>query len=210
LVIGGSEALSSDVFSDELAYVALGHLHLPQHFRDGQIHYSGSPLPLSFTEVNYPHQILRLKFDRSQLEAVDALLVPRSTQLLCVPADGHAPIEKVLSQLAELKVDCQLSPDEYPFLEVRVLEDQPDPTRRRKIDQALEGKCLRLASIKVDYPGRKTNQEPDAADENFRDLRSFQPEVVFLNAHQERYGSPANEAIVAAFREILLQESHKS
>lgn len=209
LVIGGSEALSSDVFSDELAYVALGHLHLPQHFRDGQIHYSGSPLPLSFTEINYPHQILRLKFDRSQLETVDALLVPRSTQLLCVPAEGYAPIDEVLAKLAELMVDCQLSPNEYPFLEVRVLADQPDPTRRRKIDQALEGKCLRLASIKVDYPGRKTNQEPDAVDQNFRDLRSFQPEDVFLNAHQERYGSPANEAIVAAFREVLLQESHK-
>ena len=209
LVIGGAEALSCDVFSEELAYVALGHLHLPQHFRDGSIRYSGSPIPLSFSEINYPHQILRLTFDRSSLDTVDAIIVPRSTQLLCVPAEGFAPIEVVLLQLSELKVDSQLSQEEYPFLEIRVLEDQPDPTRRRKIDQALEGKNLRLASIKVDCPGRRINQEPDASSKTFQDLRSFQPEDVFLDAYLDRYGTTPDEAIVTAFREVLLQESQK-
>ena len=209
LVIGGSEALSCDVFSEELAYVALGHLHLPQHFRDGSIRYSGSPIPLSFSEINYPHQILRLTFDRSSLDTVDALFVPRSTQLLCVPAEGYAPVDEVLLQLSDLKVDSQLSPEEYPFLEIRVLEDQPDPTRRRKIDQALEGKNLRLASIKVDYPGRRISQEPDTSSKTFQDLRSFQPEDVFLDAYLDRYGTTPDEAIVTAFREVLLQESHK-
>lgn len=209
LVIGGSEALNCDVFSDDLAYVALGHLHLPQHFRDGSIRYSGSPIPLSFSEINYPHHVLRLTFDRSRLDTVDALVIPRSTQLLCVPVEGYAPIDEVLAQLAELQVDPQLSPEEYPFLEVRVLEDQPDPTRRRKIDQSLEGKNLRLASIKVDYPGRSICQEPDMSSQSFQDLRSFQPEDVFLGAYQERYGTAPDETIVTAFREILLQESHQ-
>ncbi len=209
LVIGGAEALSCDVFSDELAYVALGHLHLPQHFRGGSIRYSGSPIPLSFSEINYPHQILRLTFDRSSLDTIETIVVPRSTPFLCVPAEGYAPIDEVLSQLAVLNVDSKLSHEEYPFLEIRVLEDQPDPTRRRKIDQALEGKCLRLASIKVDYPSRRLSQESDASNQTSQDLRSLQPEDVFLGAYLDRYGTTPDEDIVTAFREVLLQGAHK-
>ena len=48
LVMGGIEMLSSQIFDQDIAYVALGHLHLAQQVGAEHIRYSGSPLPMSF------------------------------------------------------------------------------------------------------------------------------------------------------------------
>src|SRR5690606_38005451 len=54
IVIGNAEALPASLFPESVAYVALGHLHKPQHVAGQErIRYSGSPLPLSFAEVNH-------------------------------------------------------------------------------------------------------------------------------------------------------------
>jgi exonuclease SbcD len=51
LSVGGVAHVSSDVF-DGIDYVALGHLHGPQQITD-RAHYSGSPLPYSFSEATH-------------------------------------------------------------------------------------------------------------------------------------------------------------
>jgi exonuclease SbcD len=51
--IGGLGAVDSTVFPDTFAYVALGHLHRPQApDKAGRVRYSGSPIALSFSEVD--------------------------------------------------------------------------------------------------------------------------------------------------------------
>ena len=49
LTVGGTATVSPTIF-DGLGYVALGHLHRPQHVSTERIHYSGSPLAYSFSE----------------------------------------------------------------------------------------------------------------------------------------------------------------
>ena len=49
LTVGGTATVSPSIF-DGLGYVALGHLHRPQHVGSDRIHYSGSPLSYSFSE----------------------------------------------------------------------------------------------------------------------------------------------------------------
>jgi exonuclease SbcD len=51
--IGGLGAVESSVFPDEFDYVALGHLHRPQApDKAGRVRYAGSPIALSFSEVD--------------------------------------------------------------------------------------------------------------------------------------------------------------
>ena len=51
--IGGLGAVDSGIFPDAFKYVALGHLHRPQATdKLGRVRYSGSPIPLSFSEVS--------------------------------------------------------------------------------------------------------------------------------------------------------------
>ncbi len=56
--IGGLGAVDSTVFPEAFAYVALGHLHRPQSTdKTGRVRYSGSPIALSFSEVDDKKEI---------------------------------------------------------------------------------------------------------------------------------------------------------
>lgn len=56
LYLGGSEAISLDTYKD-FDYVALGHIHKKQAFRDGKVRYPGSLLKYSKSEANYKKAI---------------------------------------------------------------------------------------------------------------------------------------------------------
>ncbi|MCY2974503.1 MAG: exonuclease SbcCD subunit D C-terminal domain-containing protein [Planctomycetota bacterium] len=208
IIIGGSESIGVSTFSPDIAYVALGHLHKTQSFDHGRIRYSGSPIPLSFAESHYRHQVIKLTFSDSDLLLAEELLVPRAVQLLKVPEKSSAILSEVIEQLESLPVDKTLPPEQHPFLEVRVREEGPDPTRRRKIEQALEGKPLRLASIKIDTP--RSDADTDLLDPNLDQnaLDWIQPEEVFLGAYEQKYQSAPDDKVLKAFHEVLQKVLH--
>jgi len=210
LVIGGAESIGPDTFASDIAYVALGHLHKAQKFDGGRIRYSGSPIPLSFTEAGYTHRLHKLAFSDGLLHAVADVPVPRTVALMTIPVAGSQLIDDLLPQLEQLTLDASLPPELHPFLEVRVLENGPDPTRRKRIEQALDGKPLRLASIKVESSLKKSPGDDVSPPIDAVDLRTINPEEIMLSAHREKYGTEASESLLKAFREILLQENHAS
>jgi exonuclease SbcD len=62
LTIGGLDTVESSVF-DGFSYVALGHLHRPQHVGRAAVQYSGSPLKYSASEVGYQKSITQIDLD---------------------------------------------------------------------------------------------------------------------------------------------------
>ncbi len=207
LVIGGAEAIGSDIFDPQIAYVALGHLHRAQQFDNGRIRYSGSPIPLSFAEAGYRHQLVKLTFIETTLTSTDEILIPRAAMMLRIPAAGAAVIDDVISQLEALTLDESLLLEQYPFVEVRITEEGPDPMRRRRIEQAMDGKPLRLASIKIATLERNAAGVQSATGADQMDLKTIDPEDVFQDAYRKKYGHDPDSRLLAAFREILLQEA---
>ena len=56
--------------------------HKPQKVNgEERIRYSGSPIPLSFSEIGYQHQILDVVLDGETLVSVEPKLIPRSVNL---------------------------------------------------------------------------------------------------------------------------------
>lgn len=43
----------------------------------------------------------------------------------------------------------------WPYVEIRVLLTEPDPTFRHRVEEALVGKAVRLTSIVPSYPRRE-------------------------------------------------------
>lgn len=207
LVIGGAEAIGPDTFGAQIAYVALGHLHRAQQFDGGRIRYSGSPIPLSFAEASYKHQILKLTFEATQLMSAEEIAIPRTAMLLRIPPAGPAPIDEVLAQIEALNLDHVLPLEQYPFVELRVTEEGPDPLRRRRVEQAMEGKPLRLASIKVESANLETKADVVSDALQHVDLKTIDPEDIFQDAWREKYGNDPDMRVLEAFREILLQEA---
>ena len=201
IVIGGTEALPASIFDNAIAYAALGHLHLSQ--RVGQkehLRYCGSPLPLSFSEVNYQHQVLRIDLADGAARSVTPLMVPRAVDLLRVPPQP-APLEEALAALEAL-VLADLPPHAQPYLEVRVLLDAPEPGLRGRIEAAIAGKPVRLAKIE---PTRKHNAAGAAQSAMSLDqLAQLQPDDIFRRLYLQKFGDQAPDDQLTAFAELML------
>jgi exonuclease SbcD len=200
ILIGGTEALPASMFDPGIAYAALGHLHLAQKVgKQEHLRYCGSPLPLSFAEIGYQHQVLRIDLEGGKAKEIVPLHVPRAVELLRVPAQP-APLKQVIAELVGLELpDAPLH--EQPYLEVRVLLDGPEPSLRAQVEAALEGKPVRLAKIE---PTRKvvTAAGIDAA-LSLDQLAQLQPDDIFQRLWQQRFGEDAPPDQLAAFAELM-------
>lgn len=207
IVIGGTEALSAGIFAPMIAYAALGHLHLAQRVgKQAHLRYCGSPLPMSFAEVNYPHQVLRVDLDGEAVADISALPVPRAVELLRVPAQP-GELEVVLRALAELDLPAHDDPQRYPYLEVRIRLNTPEPGLRARVEQALQGKPVRLAKIEI----TSTHKEAASAEiVSMDELERLQPDDIFRRLYQSKYEQEAPAELQAAFAELMLSASESS
>ena len=201
LVIGGAEALPVDIFDPVIAYAALGHLHRAQKVGgQSRVRYCGSPLPMSFTEIHYPHQVIRIDLDGESVAEITPIPIPRFVELLQIPADP-APIDVVLELLGKLNLpDAPFNA--RPYLEVQVLLTGPEPGLVAKIDAALDGKPVRRAKIKTTYrttAHSETGQGPHSLD----DLGRLQPDDIFRKLHRSRFGGEPAAELLAVFSELV-------
>jgi exonuclease SbcD len=203
LIIGNAEALPASLFGPSITYVALGHLHKPQRVNgEERIRYSGSPIPLSFSEIGYAHQILEITCEGDQLRSVETLLIPRAVNLQRI---GPAPLAELLMQLKDLPdIDLLADIERQPWLEVRVRLDEPQPDLRNQIEGALQGKAVRLVRIAAEYAGHGRGDGSDDG-EGLIELDQLNPLELFSRAWQENYGSEVDEQTLTDFA-TLLQE----
>lgn len=201
IVIGGTEMLPAGIFDPAIAYAALGHLHLAQAVgKQDHIRYCGSPIPLSFAEVGYQHQILRIDLEGDAVREIAPIAIPRAVQLLRVPAKP-ALITQVLEELAALDV-ADAPVEQQPFLEVRVRLDAPEPGLRARIEAALDGKPVRLAKIETSSAAR--GSAVDAEVMTLDRLEQLKPDDIFRQLYQQRFGNEAPPDQLSAFAELML------
>lgn len=201
-ILGGNQhALPADVFPDDCAYVALGHLHKPQRIGGQEtVRYAGSPFPMSVTEKDYKHQVVLVDIAPDAEAACTVLPTPRTVDYLRVPSAGAAPPEEVLTGLAALDLPDP-GRDLRPYLEVVVRLEAPAPALRHEVEQALAGKPVRLCRLAVEYAG---DGQAMAATPETPDLATLNPEEVFARAWARRYGETAvDDDHLTAFRHLL-------
>ncbi len=203
IVSGGLDGLPSDIFDSRLSYVALGHLHLAQRVGGSETRrYSGSPIPMSFSEIHYKHQVIVFDLDNECVENLQQIDVPRFVQLLQIPAaqEKDKSIEHVLNLLQELNLNCDV-PEQWPYLMVRVHLNGPDPSLRAKIENALAGKPVRLTRIEV---SANTTMQPLGGTSEIQTitLDQLNPEDVFSKLFAARYGNSAPPDLMHAFLQL--------
>ncbi|MCG6659349.1 exonuclease subunit SbcD [Halomonas campisalis] len=194
IVIGGEESISAALFPADIAYVALGHLHRAQQVGEARIRYSGSPLPLDFSEVDYPHQVVEARLDGEALVDTTAIPVPRPVAMHRL---GPAPLDAVLAELDALEDDPARPRELWPWLEVRVELDAPIPDLRAQVEAALDGRALRLLRLERRLP----QVEGEAASARV-DLETLGPRRLFERTWQARWGEPPGEDVLADFERL--------
>jgi exonuclease SbcD len=198
---GNQSALPAEVFPDDLAYVALGHLHLAQTVGGREhVRYAGSPIPLAFDERAYPHQVCVADLDGPGPARVRPLRVPRFVDLLRVPEEP-APLAAALEAVRALPARRRDASDpERPLLEVRVLVDAPQPRLTEQVAQAAADRDARLLRVEACAAARG----PALADaEAGRGLRDLLPEEVLRRRWaRDHEGEPPPE-VLACFHDLL-------
>lgn len=180
-IIGGLECVSPNAFSDSITYTALGHLHRGQRVSGREnVRYSGTPIPMSFAEKNNRQGVVLIEVDENTTnierieykDAVELLSIPREPMLL-------ADILNEIKKLPEGDVT-----DTAPYLEIKVLITEPEPSMRYQIEEALKGKSVRLARISaITQEYRKENNTT-----NLRDLQETSPMDIAEKIFEQQYG----------------------
>jgi DNA repair protein SbcD/Mre11 len=152
IIVGNEEALSTALFDDMIDYVALGHLHKPQKVGQPHIRYSGSPIPLSFSEINYKHQIVEVRID-PQLEdearfQFEALLIPRSVSLHRLRGE----LNEIFEQIRTLEHGEIEAIDQREYIDIEYhTATPPPPNLRQTFEDALPPNRYRLVRISRQY-----------------------------------------------------------
>lgn len=205
ILLGGQEFVPFSAFHENIAYVALGHIHKAQKTGGKEtVRYSGSPLPMSFSEINYKHQVVYFEIEEKKCSLVEILEVPKSVELLRVPSK-HAVLFEVLEELRKLPVKNSTDPH-APYLEVRVLLKGPEPKLRYEIECAIENKQVRLAKIDVKY--HKDDYEEEESP-TFEKLHELQPSTVFQKIYQKKFQQEVPETLMDIFNKVVAKSQRE-
>lgn len=80
IYIGKLQNIDSEMLSN-FDYVAMGHIHKPQKIaKKESMQYSGSPIPLSFSETNNQKSVVIVEFKQNKVE-IDTLNIPLFKEL---------------------------------------------------------------------------------------------------------------------------------
>ncbi|SFU40210.1 exonuclease subunit SbcD [Xenorhabdus koppenhoeferi] len=96
IYIGTLDAFPAQAFPPA-DYIALGHIHRPQVIgKSEHIRYSGSPIPLSFDEVNQEKSVCLVDFKADKLGSITLLPIPR-----------YQPMQLIRGNLTQIEEQLQ-------------------------------------------------------------------------------------------------------
>ncbi|MFP4486386.1 MAG: exonuclease SbcCD subunit D C-terminal domain-containing protein [Campylobacterales bacterium] len=112
IYIGGALDIGGDYLGDLFDYVALGHLHINQTVKHNHVRYSGSPIPLSFSEsANTKKVNLVTITDKVEVEELD---IPTKRTLMVIKGN-----------LESIKDELKIIEDKTAWIEVYIRDDNP-------------------------------------------------------------------------------------
>ncbi len=184
LTLGGTYAIDGASFPDDVAYVALGHVHQPQAIPgySGQGRYCGSPLALDFSGDGAEPSVLIVDISGG------------ATQVTAVPVDAGRRLRRIRGTVDELVAQARELPDTWLFCEAVVDEAQLDTARavRERIPSALR--------IEIVTPADARARNPEVTDlPGTLDLPDLYTEWVRTS------GRVADARLIRAFGECVAQ-----
>lgn len=208
LVIGGQDCVSWENFSCGASYTALGHLHKAQRVgkEENRVHYSGSALPMSFSEKNYIHGIQWVEIDENGQTEVQRIAYRPRRRLLSIPEQGAASPDEVLKAVYHLPDKDKEEEAEYPYLEIRVLEREPQPSLLRDVSEALSDKAVRFCRMVREVPRKSAEAGKESKTEK---LQAISPIDLARKVFTARYDAPMSPAMEARFHEAETQAARQ-
>jgi exonuclease SbcD len=201
IVIGGTEALPASMFGPDIAYAALGHLHLAQRVgQQAHLRYCGSPLPLSFAKSATSTRCCASTSTAARRRHRAAVRAARGRA--AARAGQPAPVKQVIAELVALDLPDAAARREQP------LPGSAGAARRARAGPARPGRGG--AGRQARAPGEDRTDAPRGTTAGVEpalsldQLAQLQPDDIFRRLWQQRFGEDAPDDQLAAFTELIL------
>ena len=210
-IIGGLESVSSEAFSPGIVYTALGHLHRSQEIPgSGNIRYSGAPIPMSFAEKNNKQGIILVEIDENRSNSIGSfnskydmkiehIDFEDTIRLISIPEEPM-PLDDVLREIGELP-EGEIT-ETSPYLEIKILLKEPEPSLSHIIEKALTGKSVRLARISASTNDNYRENKKIDLDE----LREANPITIAEEVFKKHFGG---ENMPEVMKKLLYEVIHE-
>lgn len=197
--LGNAVALDSEAFPKHFDYIALGHIHRPQIIGKNQfIRYSGSPIPLSFSEKEDKKQVLILELMDGKIHEPKSLAVPKTRSLKKISGDLTGVKEALKNFKPDFPlrsfVEIEVKEKDFSSVLISQVEDLKQAYSDHQNFTILKGKTIFEA-------GAKDTADLFKLGENIEDLK---PKDVFEKRLLTEELDPEKEKmLLEAFQEIL-------
>ena len=183
IYIGNMENIGASEFPPVFDYVALGHIHRPQNLgKQRHIRYSGSIIPLSFSERQDQKSVVLLTLEGKKITETKIVEVPVYRQLKSIQGD----LQKIKESLR--KLDQEFEGILPHWVEVVVESDEITPRIDIDIREFASGMNLEILRVKI----RRNQKGLDAGLEETVELDDLDELDVFKKKC-ETYGVPEEE-----------------
>ncbi|MBK6948679.1 MAG: exonuclease SbcCD subunit D C-terminal domain-containing protein [Haliscomenobacter sp.] len=194
IYIGDVENIRADAFPAEFSYVALGHIHRPQAVGGiPRVRYSGSLIPLSFSETKDEKGVYLLDYSGSSLESIRFIPIPLQRRLKTIEGTLEEVRQKLTRFAAQPREGLQ------PWVEVLVRSDAILPGLDALLQEYCTGMDLDLLKIRVEYGSHQSLYAKTEEEE----LASLEPLEVFRRRCMVAGNAPENlQELEQTFREL--------
>ena len=185
--IGGATAMQISDFPDDVAYVALGHLHRPHAISGASypVQYAGSPLPLRFNEASYPKKVYLLDIPASGDVGVEEIEIPVFKELHIVTGN-----------LDEVRL-MAMSPEwDGKYIQVQLTLDRPEVGISDSIREMFHQRGGDVLTVEIELPAQTDRQEIPIEDMQ-------QPTEIFEQFYKEKFSDSPDELMIKTFNELL-------
>ncbi len=194
--IGNQAAFQASQFGDYFSYVALGHIHKPQRINASiPAFYSGSPLPLSFSERKDEKRVLLI--DTESGFEPESIPIPAFRKLIKV----SGTLDQIKAKLDVIEAEGELT----NLIEVELLEDHYDPNLISQLDDLVtqfEKPGMEIVKHRASFKNRL--QETGKLFERDQKLEDLKPQEVFAKMlDQSSYDAETKAQVTLAFQELV-------
>lgn len=139
--VGGLDNIDVSVF-DDFDYVALGHIHKPQHMGRETVRYCGTPLKYSFSEIKHKKSVTVITLEQKGNISIDKIGL--------VPLREMQEIKGYYNELVSLNYYKNINTENYMHV---ILQDEEDV-----LDALAKLRIIYPNIMRLDYDNKRTQQ----------------------------------------------------
>ncbi len=201
IYVGSLGDIAANDFPKTFDYIALGHLHRAQIVaKNPRIRYSGSPIALSFSEVNSVKKVIEITINNKDIEEIHELEIPKFRDIIRVKGNLN-------SCLLQLTTISEQEHNLIPWVEVEIDNESNNNIGFIDVQNHLDiinENHLKLEVLKVVFKNNRDTIGLNDIVSKSQDIKDLTPVEVFKEKCKEQeFDLEENADILDAFNEII-------